>query len=73
MAMLETAEEIMGNMSDNGSPIPNVDFKPFMSHGPKAAKYDVVMSAFVLSELTTPALRKSTLEHLWNSTNDMLV
>ncbi|KAF9138922.1 37S ribosomal protein S22 [Linnemannia schmuckeri] len=73
MAMLETAEEILGNMSTNGTPIPNVTFKPFMSHGAKAAKYDVVMSAFALSELTTPALRKSTLEHLWNSTNDMLI
>ncbi|KAF9537826.1 37S ribosomal protein S22 [Mortierella hygrophila] len=73
LAMLETAEEILDNLSTNGSPIPNVTFKPFMSHGAKAVKYDVVMSAFALSELTTPALRKSTLEHLWNSTNDMLI
>ncbi|KAH7059913.1 mitochondrial small ribosomal subunit Rsm22-domain-containing protein [Linnemannia elongata] len=73
MAMLESAEEILDILSTNGSPIPNVTFKPFMSHGAKAAKYDVVMSAFALSELTTPALRKSTLEHLWNSTNDMLI
>ncbi|KAG0299146.1 37S ribosomal protein S22 [Linnemannia gamsii] len=73
MAMLETAEEILDNLSTNGTPIPSVTFKPFMSHGAKAAKYDVVMSAFALSELTTPALRKSTLEHLWDSTNDMLI
>ncbi|KAG0296557.1 37S ribosomal protein S22 [Linnemannia gamsii] len=73
MAMLETAEEILDNLSTNGTSIPSVTFKPFMSHGPKAAKYDVVMSAFSLSELTTPALRKSTLEHLWDSTNDMLI
>ncbi|KAG0271002.1 37S ribosomal protein S22 [Linnemannia exigua] len=73
MAMLETAEEILDNLSTNGTPIPHVAFKPFMSHGSKAAKYDVVMSAFALSELTTPALRKSTLDHLWNSTNDMLI
>ncbi|KAF9906073.1 37S ribosomal protein S22 [Linnemannia zychae] len=73
MAMLETAEEIIDNLSTNGTPIPNVSFKPFMSHGSKAVKYDVVMSAFALSELTTPTLRKSTLEHLWNSTNDMLI
>ncbi|KAG0202411.1 37S ribosomal protein S22 [Mortierella sp. NVP41] len=73
MAMLETAEEILDNLSTEGTPIPNVTFKPFMSHGSKVQKYDVVMSAFALSELTTPALRKSTLEHLWNSTNDMLI
>ncbi|KAG0046662.1 37S ribosomal protein S22 [Gryganskiella cystojenkinii] len=73
MAMLETAEDIMESMADSNAEIKNVTFKPFMSHGPKAAKYDVVMSAFALSELTTPALRKSTLEHLWQSTNDMLI
>ncbi|KAF8942035.1 37S ribosomal protein S22 [Haplosporangium gracile] len=73
MAMLETAEEILDSLSTNGTPISNVTFKPFMSHGAKAAKYDVVISAFALSELTTPALRKSTLEHLWDSTNDMLI
>lgn len=71
--MLETAEEVLGSMADSGAAIKNVTFKPFMSHGPKASKYDVVMSAFALSELTTPALRKSTLEHLWESTKDMLV
>ncbi|KFH64042.1 hypothetical protein MVEG_09867 [Podila verticillata NRRL 6337] len=73
MAMLETAEVILDSLSTSGEAIENVTFKPFMSHGPKAQKFDVVMSAFVLSELTTPALRRSTLEHLWNSTNDMLV
>ncbi|KAF9177357.1 37S ribosomal protein S22 [Haplosporangium sp. Z 767] len=73
MAMLETAEEILNAMSSRGTPIQDVAFKPFMSHGPQAAKHDIVMSAFVLSELTTPALRKSTLEHLWDSTNDILV
>ncbi|KAF9287620.1 37S ribosomal protein S22 [Mortierella alpina] len=73
MAMLETAEEILDIKSSKGTPIQNVTFKPFMSHGAQAAKYDIVMSAFTLSELTTPALRKSTLEHLWNLTNDMLI
>jgi len=73
MAMLETAEEVLESMASSGAAIKNVTFKPFMSHGPKAPKYDMVMSAFALSELTTPALRKSTLEHLWESTNDMLV
>ncbi|KAG0250763.1 37S ribosomal protein S22 [Mortierella polycephala] len=73
MAMLETAEDILDAMSSRGTPIQNVAFKPFMSHGPQAAKHDIVMSAFALSELTTPALRKSTLEHLWDSTNDILI
>ncbi|KAF9931891.1 37S ribosomal protein S22 [Linnemannia zychae] len=73
MAMLEIAEEILNNMPGGGANIPDVTFKPFVSHGPTAAKYDVVMSSFALSELTTPALRKSTLENLWNSTNDMLI
>ncbi|KAG9321711.1 hypothetical protein KVV02_006625 [Mortierella alpina] len=73
MAMLETAEEILDIKSSKGKPIPNVTFKPFMSHGSQAAKYDIVMSAFTLSELTTPALRQSTLEHLWNVTDDMLI
>ncbi|KAG0206529.1 37S ribosomal protein S22 [Mortierella sp. GBA30] len=73
MAMLETAEEILDSMSSKGAPIQNVTFKPFMSHGSQAAKYDVVMSAFALSELTTPALRQSTLEHLWDATNDILI
>ncbi|KAF8940800.1 37S ribosomal protein S22 [Dissophora ornata] len=73
LAMLETAEEILEVMSSRGAPICNVTLKPFMSHGSQDAKHDVVMSAFALSELTTPALRKSTLEHLWDSTNDMLI
>ncbi|KAI8604424.1 mitochondrial small ribosomal subunit Rsm22-domain-containing protein [Dissophora ornata] len=73
LAMLETAEEILEVMSSRGAPISNVTLKPFMSHGSQDAKHDVVMSAFALSELTTPALRKSTLEHLWDSTNDMLI
>ncbi|KAF9958760.1 37S ribosomal protein S22 [Mortierella alpina] len=73
MAMLETAEEIVDIKSSKGTPIQNVTFKPFLSHGSQAAKYDIVMSAFTLSELTTPALRQSTLEHLWNLTDDMLI
>ncbi|KAF9418485.1 37S ribosomal protein S22 [Podila epigama] len=73
MAMLETAEDILSALSSSGAAIDNVTFKPFMSHGSKAQTYDVVMSAFVLSELTTPELRRSTLDHLWKSTNDMLI
>ncbi|KAK3825535.1 MAG: mitochondrial small ribosomal subunit Rsm22-domain-containing protein [Benniella sp.] len=73
MAMLETAEEIMDIMSLNGTHIPNVTLKPFTSYGRQATKHDIVVSAFTLSELTEPGLRKSTLEHLWESTNDMLV
>lgn len=73
MAMLETAEKIMNNMSLNGTHIPNVTLKPFSSYGTQATRHDIVVSAFTLSELTEPALRKSTLEHLWESTNDMLV
>ncbi|KAF9988032.1 37S ribosomal protein S22 [Modicella reniformis] len=72
-AMLETAEQIMDIMSSNGAHIPSVTFKPFASYGTHAMKHDIVMSAFTLSELTTPALRKATLEHLWESTNDMLI
>ncbi|KAI7821974.1 mitochondrial small ribosomal subunit Rsm22-domain-containing protein [Gamsiella multidivaricata] len=73
MSMLETAEEILGSMATAGVAIPNVTFKPFLSHGSQSTKHDVVISAFTLSELTTPALRKSTLEHLWDSTNDLLI
>ncbi|KAF9351354.1 37S ribosomal protein S22 [Mortierella sp. AD094] len=73
LAMLETAEEILDVLSSKGTPIQNVTFKPFLSHGSQAAKHDIVMSAFTLSEITTPALRKSTLEHLWGTTNDMLI
>ncbi|KAF9172703.1 37S ribosomal protein S22 [Mortierella sp. AD010] len=73
LAMLETAEDILGTMSSKGTPIQNVTFKPFLSHGSQAVKHDIVMSAFTLSEITTPALRKSTLEHLWDNTNDMLI
>ncbi|KAF9350518.1 37S ribosomal protein S22 [Mortierella sp. NVP85] len=73
MAMLETAEEIMDAMSLNGAHIPNVTLKPFTSYGTQATRHDIVVSAFTLSELTEPGLRKSTLEHLWESTNDMLV
>ncbi|KAF9200248.1 37S ribosomal protein S22 [Haplosporangium sp. Z 27] len=73
LAMLETAEEILDALSSKGAPIPNVTLKPFFSHGPQAAKHDVVLSAFTLSEITTPALRKSTLDHLWDSTNDVLI
>ncbi|KAF9113211.1 37S ribosomal protein S22 [Mortierella sp. AM989] len=73
LAMLETAEEILDVLSSKGTPISNITFKPFLSHGSQASKHDVVLSAFTLSEITTPALRKSTLEHLWESTNDMLI
>ncbi|KAG0338372.1 37S ribosomal protein S22 [Podila humilis] len=73
MAMLETAEGVLESLSASSAGIDNVTLKPFMSHGPKAQKYDVVMAAFVLGELTTSALRRSTLEQLWNSTNDMLI
>jgi len=73
IAMLETAEEIMDVMSLNGAHIPNVTLKPFTSYGTQATRHDIVVSAFTLSELTEPGLRKSTLEHLWESTNDMLV
>ncbi|KAF9896027.1 Methyltransferase-like protein 17, mitochondrial, partial [Lobosporangium transversale] len=71
--MLETGEKILAAMSANGKPIPNVAFKSFASHGSQAQKHDVVISAFALSELTTTALRRSTLEHLWDPTNDILI
>ncbi|KAG0302488.1 37S ribosomal protein S22 [Dissophora globulifera] len=76
LPMLETAEGILSELSSTapvGTSVPNVAFKPFFSHGSQATKHDIVMSAFSLSELTTSALRKSTLEHLWESTNDMLI
>ncbi|KAF9432282.1 37S ribosomal protein S22 [Entomortierella beljakovae] len=71
--MLETAEEILGHLSTNGNGIPNVTLKSFVTHGSLATKFDVVLSAFTLSEITAPELRKSTLENLWESTNDILI
>lgn len=71
--MLDTAERILATMSSNGSDIPNVNLKLFTSYGTHATKHDIVMSAFTLSEITAPALRRATLENLWESTNDILI
>ncbi|KAF9586120.1 37S ribosomal protein S22 [Lunasporangiospora selenospora] len=71
--MLATAEDILSSLSDQGTPMNNVSLRAFMSHGNRATKYDVVMSAFTLSEITSPEMRRTTLEQLWDSTEDMLI
>ncbi|KAG0260741.1 37S ribosomal protein S22 [Actinomortierella ambigua] len=73
LPMLEIAENVISSISEEDNLMSRVSLKPFMSYGPKTNKYDIVMSAFALSEITSLSLRRSTLQHLWESTNDMLI
>ncbi|KAG0227072.1 37S ribosomal protein S22 [Actinomortierella wolfii] len=73
LPMLEIAENVISSISDEDNLMSRVTLKPFMSYGSEAAKYDIVMSAFTLSEITSLSMRRSTLQHLWDSTKDMLI
>ncbi|KAF9970544.1 37S ribosomal protein S22 [Actinomortierella ambigua] len=73
LPMLEIAGDVISSISDEDNLMNRVSLKPFVSYGSQASKYDIVMSAFTLSEITSLSLRRSTLQNLWDSTNDMLI
>ncbi|KAM7321732.1 hypothetical protein ACRRTK_019824 [Alexandromys fortis] len=72
-AMLGLAEKLLKGGSESGKPcIPGVFFRQFLPVSPKV-QFDVVVSAFALSELSSKADRTEVVRNLWRKTCHFLV
>ncbi|XP_021567244.1 methyltransferase-like protein 17, mitochondrial isoform X1 [Carlito syrichta] len=72
-AMLDLAEKLLKDGSDSGEPhIPGVFFRQFLPVSPKV-QFDVIVSAFSLSELPSKADRTEVIQTLWRKTSHFLV
>lgn len=72
-AMLGLAEKLLKGGSESGkSCIPGVFFRQFLPVSPKV-QFDVVVSAYALSELPSRADRIEVIQNLWRKTSHFLV
>ncbi|XP_012608278.2 ribosome assembly protein METTL17, mitochondrial isoform X1 [Microcebus murinus] len=72
-AMLGLAEKLLKGGSESGKPnVPGVFFRQFLPVSPKV-QFDVVVSAFSLSELPSKAARTEVVQTLWRKTGHFLV
>uniref|UniRef100_A0A673TJK3 Ribosome assembly protein METTL17, mitochondrial n=1 Tax=Suricata suricatta TaxID=37032 RepID=A0A673TJK3_SURSU len=72
-AMLDLAEKLLKGGSESGEPyIPGVFFRQFLPVSPKV-QFDVVVSAFSLSELPSKADRIEVVQTLWRKTGHFLI
>nr|XP_002717927.1 methyltransferase-like protein 17, mitochondrial isoform X1 [Oryctolagus cuniculus] len=72
-AMLDLAEKLLKGGSESRDPyVPGVFFRQFLPVSPKV-QFDVVVSAFSLSELPSKADRTETVQNLWRKTSGFLV
>ncbi|XP_072818860.1 ribosome assembly protein METTL17, mitochondrial isoform X2 [Vicugna pacos] len=72
-AMLELAEKLLKGGSESGVPsVPGVFFRQFLPVSPKV-QFDVVVSAFSLSELPSKADRADVVQTLWRKTSHFLI
>ncbi|XP_012885156.1 PREDICTED: methyltransferase-like protein 17, mitochondrial isoform X1 [Dipodomys ordii] len=72
-AMLNLAEKLLKGGSESGEPhISGVYFRQFLPVSPKV-QFDIVVSAFALSELPSKADRTEVVQTLWRKTNRFLV
>ncbi|XP_066133420.1 ribosome assembly protein METTL17, mitochondrial [Saccopteryx bilineata] len=72
-AMLNLAEKLLKGGSENGEPyIPGVFIRQFLPVSPKV-QFNVVVSAFSLSELPSKADRTEVVQTLWRKTSDFLI
>lgn len=72
-AMLDLAEKLLKGGSESRDPyVPGVFFRQFLPVSPKV-QFDVVVSAFSLSELPSKADRTEIVQNLWRKTSGFLV
>lgn len=72
-AMLDLAEKLLKGGSESGEPyVPSVFFRQFLPVSPKV-QFNVVVSAFSLSELPSKAERAEVVQTLWRKTSDFLI
>uniref|UniRef100_A0A8C9C6T0 Ribosome assembly protein METTL17, mitochondrial n=1 Tax=Phocoena sinus TaxID=42100 RepID=A0A8C9C6T0_PHOSS len=72
-AMLELAEKLLKGGSGSGMPyVPGVFFRQFLPVSPKV-QFDVVVSAFSLSELPSKANHTDVVQTLWRKTGHFLI
>ncbi|XP_030881859.1 methyltransferase-like protein 17, mitochondrial isoform X2 [Leptonychotes weddellii] len=72
-AMLVLAEKLLKGGSESGEPyVPGVFFRQFLPVSPKV-QFDVVVSAFSLSELPSKADRTELVQTLWRKTSHFLI
>ncbi|XP_028711918.1 methyltransferase-like protein 17, mitochondrial isoform X1 [Peromyscus leucopus] len=71
-AMLGLAEKLLKGGSESGKPcVPGVFFRQFLPVSPKV-QFDVVVSAFALSELPSKGDRIEVVQNLWRKTSHFL-
>ncbi|KAI8319747.1 Rsm22-domain-containing protein [Martensiomyces pterosporus] len=70
--MLQCAESLV-DATPEDKHAKSIDFVRYLAPNDSRAKSDLVISAFTLSELPSDAVRKTTVETLWNHTKDTLV
>jgi SAM-dependent methyltransferase len=69
-AMLEMSENLI---RDNESLAAKVEWRRYMAMSPNRPKYNLVVAATVLSELSDDHLRNQSIDHLWQQCDDVLV
>ncbi|XP_007949420.1 methyltransferase-like protein 17, mitochondrial [Orycteropus afer afer] len=73
VAMLDLAEKLLKGGSESGEPsVAGVFFRQFLPVSPKV-QFDVVVSAFSLSELSSRADRIEVVQTLWRKTSHFLI
>ncbi|XP_019484337.1 PREDICTED: methyltransferase-like protein 17, mitochondrial isoform X2 [Hipposideros armiger] len=73
VAMLDLAEKLLKGGSESGEPyVPGVFYRQFLPVSPKV-QFNVVVSAFSLSELPSKAERAEVVQTLWRKTSDFLI
>ncbi|XP_014699947.1 ribosome assembly protein METTL17, mitochondrial [Equus asinus] len=72
-AMLDLSEKLLKGGLESGKPyVPGVFFRQFLPVSPKV-QFDVVVSAFSLSELPSKAHRTEVVQTLWRKTGHFLI
>ncbi|XP_005603252.1 ribosome assembly protein METTL17, mitochondrial [Equus przewalskii] len=72
-AMLDLSEKLLKGGLESGKPyVPGVFFRQFLPVSPKV-QFDVVVSAFSLSELPSKAHRTEVVQTLWRKTSHFLI
>ena len=70
-SMIEMAAELVKDQPN--LPTDRIQWRRYMAMNPNRPKYNLVVTAMVLSELPDDHLRQQSVEHLWQQTDDILV
>lgn len=69
-SMLDVSSELV---NDHPELVGRVEWRRYMAMNPNRPKYNLVVASAVLSELPDDNLRKQSVDHLWQQSDDILV